>query len=291
MKIIVLGISGMIGSCIFTELSKQSKLNVFGTLRNLTMKYKFSSELQEKAILFKNLDDVSNLLDEYKPSIIINCIGLTKHRKEINNIQNAIYINSIFPYNLRDECKIKKIRLIHISTDCIFSGYKGGYNENDNSDCNDLYGMSKALGEINDNSSLTIRTSTIGHEFETKHGLLEWFLSQKNECYGYKNAIFSGLTNLELSKIIVKKIIPNSKLKGLYNVGGQSIDKFSLLHILNKIYKKNIIIQENTEFIIDRSLNSNAFYSKTGYNPPDWNTQIKEMYKLNLFRKLSNVKK
>ncbi|MDB2701268.1 sugar nucleotide-binding protein, partial [Alphaproteobacteria bacterium] len=192
----------------------------------------------------------------------------------------------IFPHNLNEVCDLYNVRLIHISTDCIFSGKKGQYENYDNSDSDDLYGKSKALGEIDNTKALTIRTSTIGHELSTSHGLLEWFLSQTKECRGYKNAIFSGLTNIELSRVIINYIIPDKTITGIYNIGGKAIDKFSLLAILNKYYKKNVKIKPDYNFIINRSLNSSIFYKKTGYNPPDWEKQVEEMYKSNVARKI-----
>jgi len=291
MKIIILGINGMIGSSIFIELSKNFNLEVLGTLRKVDFKSYFDSNLHKNILYFEELNNINLLLDKHKPNIIINCIGITKHAREINNIQNSIFVNSIFPHNLKDVCKNKNIRLIHISSDCVFLGQKGDYKDYDNSDCLDLYGKSKALGEINDDKSVTIRTSTIGHELNSSFGLLEWFLLQKEECEGYKNAIFSGLTNIELSKVIMNKIIPNKNLTGIYNVGGNIISKFCLLEIIKSVYKKNINIKVNKEFVIDRSLNSNLFCSKTSYYPPSWIVQVEEMYKIYLSRKLSDVKK
>ena len=291
MKIIVLGVNGMIGSSVFIELSKNFNLEVLGTLRSVDFKSYFDSNLNKNILYFEELNNINLLLDKHKPNIIINCIGITKHVGGIDNIQNSIFVNSIFPHNLKDVCKNKNIRLIHISTDCVKKKKKGNYKDYDNSDCLDLYGKSKALGEINDDNSVTIRTSTIGHELNSNLGLLEWFLSQKEECEGYKNAIFSGLTNIELSRVIMNKIIPNKNLTGIYNVGGKIINKFSLLEIIKNVYKKKINIKVKKEFVIDRSLNSNLFCSKTSYIPPSWIFQVEEMYQIYLSRKLSDVEK
>ena len=278
MKIIILGINGMIGSSIFNELSKNKDLQILGTLRKKEAKTNFRKSLQRNIIILKNLNKIDLMIDEFKPEVLINCIGITKHRPELNNFQNTILINSIFPHNLNDICLSYNIKLIHISTDCVFLGNKGNYSNYDNTDPIDFYGKTKALGEICNDKTLTIRTSTIGHEFNTSYGLLEWFLTQKENCEGYKNAFFSGLTTLELSKIIYKAVLPNLELSGIYNVGGPIIDKFTLLNIFKEIYKKEINITINKKFVIDRSLNSTAFYSKTNYIPLDWFSQIEEMH-------------
>ena len=137
---------------------------------------------------------------------------ITKHNKNIDNIEETIFINSVFPNVLANICNRKNTRLLQISSDCVFSGNKGMYLENSYRDAEDIYGMTKILGEINDFNNLTIRTSTIGHEFYSSNGLLNWFLKQK-ECSGFSRAIFSGPTTLELAKIIHKIIIPNKKIE------------------------------------------------------------------------------
>ena len=282
MKILVLGINGMIGSAIFKELSNNNDFKVVGTLRKTNFKEYFDHNFQKNILYCEDLQKINLILDQYQPKVIINAIGVTKHKKEIHNIQNTIYINSIFPHNLKDVCRTRSTRLDHKRTDCVFSGKDGQYLDYDNSDAIDFYGKTKALGEINDETAITIRTSTIGHEFNTKFGLLEWFLMQKENCQGFNKALFSGLTNIELSKVIANVIIPNQSLTGIYNCGGNTIDKYSLLKICKEIYKKKINININKDFIINRTLNSSVFYSKTGYVPPEWGVQIEQMYKLNL---------
>ena len=278
MKILILGINGMIGSTIFNELSKNRDIQILGTLRRKEEKNNFKSSLQKNIIILKNLNNIRFIINKFKPKVLINCIGITKHRSEINDFQNTIFVNSILPHNLSDICLSLNVRLIHISTDCVFLGDKGNYCDYDNTDAMDFYGKTKALGEICNDGMLTIRTSTIGHEFNTSYGLLEWFLEQKENCEGYQNAFFSGLTSLELSKIIYKFVLPNLELSGIYNIGGPVIDKLALLNIFKEIYKKKINITINKKFEIDRSLNSSAFYSKTDYVPSDWFSQIKEMH-------------
>ena len=166
---------------------------------------------------------------------------------------------------IRDRvCSKYDIRFIHLSTDCVFSGKKGFYSENDFPDPIDIYGKSKLLGELDYGNSLTIRKSVIGHELTNKRGLLEWFLSQKDEVQGYKNAIFSGLTTLELARLIETYIIPKENLKGVMHISGQTISKYDLLKLISCIYSQQKEIKLNESVKIDRSLNSTKFNHLTG---------------------------
>ena len=155
------------------------------------------------------------------------------------------------------------------------------YTESSFPDAEDLYGRSKFLGEINDINGITLRTSMIGHECNSNNSLLNWFLSNKGAVKGYRNAIFSGLTAIELSKIVDKYIIDNDSIHGLYHVAANPIDKYNLLNLISHIYGKNINIIPDDEVWIDRSLNANCFNKKTGYTPPEWSQLIKEMKQFN----------
>tara|TARA_Y100000813_G_C23954729_1_gene254368 strand:- start:33 stop:518 length:486 start_codon:yes stop_codon:yes gene_type:complete len=154
---------------------------------------------------------------------------------------------------------------------------QGNYLETDFADANDIYGRSKFLGEISNNGNITIRTSFIGKELGTNRALLNWFLSQKGKIKGYKNAIYSGLTTLEVARVLDKYVIPNPDLKGLYHLSAENIDKYSLLTLLNKVYKKDLFIEEDLNIRIDRSLNSNKFRKETGFKPLKWEKAIQEM--------------
>ena len=138
-----------------------------------------------------------------------------------NQSEDFISINSLLPYRLQRICADLGSRLIHFSTDCIFSGNKGFYSENEIPDPPDIYGKSKLLGELDFENTLTIRKSVIGHELISRNGLLEWFLYQNKFIEGYKNVIFSGTTVLELAILIEKYIIPRNELKGIINKTGE----------------------------------------------------------------------
>ncbi|QWC95534.1 SDR family oxidoreductase [Polynucleobacter paneuropaeus] len=282
MKVLILGVTGLIGSTLSRTLVLDEKIQVIGTTRKL----KFNSSLVGlhdeqiyKNINISNIDCVVELLERVRPSIVINCAGITKHIHEADNPIVVLPINSIFPHRLGKLCTLVGARLIHISSDCVFSGDSGSYGEFSNTDARDLYGKSKSLGEvINQVNCVTLRTSTIGHEIETKYGLLEWFLNQKNECNGFSRAIFSGLTTLELARVIKNHVIPNQTISGLYNVAAEPITKYDLLCLISKIYRKDTNLILNEEFVINRSLSPKKFFDLTGYIAPKWTTMINDMY-------------
>lgn len=279
-SILVVGASGLIGSTIFKYLSGNTNFSVFGTIRNPSNKKFFSPSHVTKLHSQIHASDVrkwNEVFKKIRPDIVINCLGITKHLEGGNDPLVTIPVNAYFPHYLNALSQEYGARLIHISSDCVFSGSQGGYLEGDAPDAEDFYGRSKALGEITQGPAITLRTSTIGHELNSKFGLLEWFLGQKGVCQGFKKALFSGVPTIELAKIIEKFIIPNPQLQGLYHVGGCKISKFDLLTQIAHEYGKKIEIIPNITFRIDRSLNSDRFYEATGYKPPSWKQLIKEM--------------
>jgi dTDP-4-dehydrorhamnose reductase len=277
-KVLVLGASGMIGSEIMKTLHNSNDFNTIGTIRCSSLKKIHLKNMQIiDGIDVQHESSWVKCLLEQRPQAVINCIGVTKHVDQIKDNGLTININSIFPHKLNLLCKKISARLIHISSDCVFAGKSGNYSEEDIPDSRELYGLSKKLGEICLSDNLTIRTSTIGHEVLTKNGLLEWFLSQEGTCEGYKNAIFSGVSTKELASVIKNKILPNKNLKGLYNLSAESISKYDLLKLISKFYKKEIEIQPNTSFVIDRSLDCTKLELEAGYKPKDWNSMVKSM--------------
>jgi len=281
LTVLVIGATGLIGSSIFRHLSGNPNLMVFGTIRNSADKLFFSPSQAKKLhspFLAPENHKWDKILRKIRPHVVINCLGITKHLVGGNDPLVAIPINSYFPHYLNARCKEYGARLIHISSDCVFSGNRGGYLESDIPDAEDFYGRTKALGEITDGSAITLRTSTIGHELKSAFGLLDWFLGQKISCQGFKKAYFSGVTTLELAKIIDRYVIPNVQLHGLYHVGARKISKYDLLTQIACEYGKKIEIIPNTTFKINRSLNSDRFYKATGYRPPSWKLLLKELH-------------
>jgi dTDP-4-dehydrorhamnose reductase len=283
MKILVLGASGMIGSAIFRVLSKKNAFEVWGSIRSNKWKDFFSPNQQGRLVICEDLLDqteLNHLFSKIQPDTVINCVGLTKHNKDANDILLAVPLNTLLPHRLANLCKAYDARLVHISTDCIFSGLSGNYAEADLSDAIDVYGKSKFLGEvIYCPHAVTLRTSTIGHELQSSYGLLEWFLSQQGSCTGFNKAIFSGLPNTVFAEIIRDHVIQKPQLHGLYHVGGPPIGKYDLLKLIAAEYGKDISIQSDDTFSINRSLNSDLFSAATGYSPPSWPELIRSMHK------------
>ena len=281
MKVLVLGASGMIGSAMVRVLNEAKEWQVFGTLRSEAAKRFFSPSIASRLLTNIDVDSHDALVRAFaqvKPDVVINCIGLTKHHQEASDPLLAIPVNALLPHRMAALCAVVGARLVHVSTDCIFSGAKGSYVEEDAADASDLYGKSKFLGEVNYPHTITLRTSTIGHELETTYGLLEWFLSQEDSCKGFHQAIFSGLPNTVFAQIVRDIVIPRADLSGLYHVGAAPIGKYDLLRLIADVYGKSIDVIRDEGFVIDRSLDSTRFYKATGYDAPSWPTLVQSMY-------------
>lgn len=270
MKILVLGATGMLGSTLFSLLSQNTEFLVCGSVRNQENIKHHAKHLRAQLIdgvTGENFDSIVRLIESTRPEIIINCIGLVKQLPISKDYVQAISINSLLPHKIAGLAQAIGSRLIHISTDCVFSGNKGNYKEGDFADAIDLYGRSKFLGEVSGKNVVTIRTSIIGHELHGPHGLVSWFLSQGRSCLGYTNAKFSGIPTIVLAMIIRDMIIPRGDLCGIYHVGSTVISKYDLLVLIAQIYNKKIEIIKSDDVKIDRSLNSEKFQNKVGYIP------------------------
>lgn len=281
MKILIMGGTGMLGSAITDYLSHFEDLQIHTTIRSKNIPHYIKNN--QNISVIKDIDaqdktSIFSVINSLKPELVINCIGMVKQLIEKDDIHlNTIYMNSYLPHQLLKICSEFNSRLIHVSTDCVFKGDKGLYTENDTADSVDIYGLSKLLGEINTRNSLTLRTSIIGHELNSKNGLLEWFLSQEGQVFGYKNAIFSGLPTIEVARVIKEYVIPNTNLTGVYHLSSEPISKLKLLNIIKKEYQKKISIHEESSFQIDRSLDSSKFKKETGYFSPSWGNLVKFM--------------
>lgn len=279
-KILIVGASGMLGNGLMYGLKKYSDLEVFGTIRDRQLSYFEDKDLKRiiPYIDIENWDSMINLFNTVKPDVVLNCVGLIKQVMGKNDTELAIYMNATFPHRLATLCQLSGARLIHFSTDCVYSGGKGNYVETDPSDAPDVYGKTKYLGELNYDHTVTVRTSIIGHGLESHGSLIDWFLLQKGKITGYNQVIYSGLPTVEHAKIIAEYIIPNTKLKGLYHISAEPISKYDLLKLVSEIYGKKIKIEPYDKKVSDMSLDSSRFRKITGYQPPKWNALIKKMY-------------
>lgn len=273
----------MLGHKLFKILGKNQNLEVYGTVRTSRPPAGLFTDQEIERIRpcvdADNFDTVIRSFASIQPGIVINCIGLIKQLPTASDPLSAITINSQLPHRISMVCRTAGARLIHISTDCVFDGVRGNYIEQDHSNATDLYGRTKFLGEVHyPPHCLTLRTSIIGHEFKGKLSLVEWFLAQKGTAKGFTKAVFSGLTTVEMARVLETHVIPNPSLTGLYHLSGSPVSKHDLISLIAKVYEKDIEIQQDSKTVIDRSLNSDRFRNATGYQPPSWPDMIEAMH-------------
>lgn len=281
-KILIFGITGMVGSGIFNILSKSSDLDVCGIVRRSSDKLFFPKETWPSIYIEENIiqySTLAKLFEIIRPDLVINAIGLIKQSINVDSYEDYKKINIDYPKQLSILCKLYSARFIHLSTDCVFSGLKGQYSEVDRPDPIDLYGESKLAGESLAKNDLVLRTSFLGPQLMGHYSLLDWFLSQKNECQAYTNAYFSGFPTNIFGEILRDYVISNQSLSGVYHIASTPISKYELLLLITKRYGKNIGLIANPNPIIDRSLCGDKFNSVTGFVPKLWPDLIDSMYR------------
>lgn len=279
-NVLILGANGMLGGSLHRYFSATAN-NVIGTVRSNIAQKNLNNMGFDNVISGIDVTDhdaLANVISNTKPDYIFNCVGLIKQVEQGNHPVLAIEINSLLPHKLAELATKFGARLIHFSTDCVFSGSTGSYTENDIPDATDIYGRSKLLGEVAYDNHLTLRTSIIGHEIDSNVSLIDWFLSQTGSVNGFSNAIFSGLPTCYVAEFINDYIFPNPSVSGLYHLSVDPINKYDLLNLVKSIYSKDIVINDSPEFKIDRSLNSNSLRDVVHYNPPVWQDLITRMH-------------
>ena len=223
------------------------------------------------------LEQIERALRAERPKVVVNAIGIVKQRAEASDPIPSISVNALFPHRLAALCATSGARLIHFSTDCVFSGRTGGYREEDEPDPVDLYGRSKLLGEVGGPGALTLRTSIIGREIEHWTGLLEWFLHAGDRISGYTRVIWSGVTTNRLSAIVADLVKAGSPIEGVFHVSSEPLSKHDLLVALRDAYGLRTEIVPDATPVSDRSLVSDRFWSRTGLNRPSWNDMLAEL--------------
>jgi dTDP-4-dehydrorhamnose reductase len=280
-RVLVLGASGMLGNAVFRFFSCSRGHAATGTVRSSSALKLLPEELRGQIVSgveIYDLDGLTKLFERVKPDVVINCVGLVKQLPGADDPLTAIPMNALLPHRLLAMCKVAGARLIHISTDCVFDGARGMYRESDFADAADLYGRSKYLGELHDPQAVTLRTSIIGPELATAHGLVGWFLAQRGPVKGFTRAIFSGLPTVELARVIRDFVIPAADLSGLYHVSSAPISKYDVLRGVAREYGHSIEIAPDGELVIDRSLDSSRFRERTGYVAPAWQEMLRVMH-------------
>lgn len=281
LRVLVLGGSGMLGHKLYQVCAE--RFDVYATLRQPAQAYERDGLFDPARIIgnvaANDFDSVLKATASVQPSVIVNCIGVVKQDAAAKDPFTSISLNSLFPHRLAQVCRAASARLIHLSTDCVFSGRKGHYAEDDSADAEDLYGKTKYLGEVGGASCLTLRTSMIGRELHGSHGLLEWFLSQQGKSVrGFRRALFSGFTTRALAEIIAWLISDHPELEGIWHVAAEPISKLDLLTLIKETGELNIQIEPDDTFHCDRSLNGARFGEATGFVPPAWSDMISQLF-------------
>lgn len=280
MRLIILGGTGMLGHTLWEHLSRRFP-DTYTTIREGIEDYG-EDGLYGRDRVIDHIDAtdfrvLEGALRGVRPDVILNCIGITKRREEPQNPIPSILLNAMLPHKLAKLAADLKAKLIHFSTDCVFDGRKGQYSEDDPTNATDLYGRTKALGEVIGIHALTLRSSFIGKELREGTELLEWFLSQKKAVHGFKNAIYTGLTSLELCRVVEKLLLDYPNASGLYNVSSEPINKFDLLKLIGEKMHRSVEIIPDESFQCDRSLDSGRFRRTFCYTPPTWTKMVEEL--------------
>ena len=277
MKLLILGGGGMLGHKLWQTAAP--RMETWATLRDggQPLPQTFDRGRIIGGVHAEQFDSVMRAFARVRPEVVVNCIGVVKQHANAGDPLTALVANSVFPHRVATLCGAIGARLIHISTDCVFAGRRGNYTESDPPDAADLYGRTKHLGEVSGPGCLTLRTSMIGRELKTSHGLVEWFLAKNGTIPGYTKAVFSGLTTSELSRVLLGVIERSPELAGVYHVASAPITKHDLLAHLNQALGRGLTIQPVGSVRIDRSLDGARFAAATGYAAPSWTAMIDEL--------------
>ncbi len=279
MRVLVLGGSGMLGHKMFEVLN--GPFEAYATFQSATGAWTEFPMYSDRSRTLPGVDvlefdSVVRAVEQVQPGVVINCVGIVKQRKAAHDPIPCITLNALLPHRLSELCRAVGARLVHMSTDCVFSGRKGGYTEDDPSDAEDLYGRTKFLGEVAGPGALTLRSSIIGRDFQRSTGLIEWFLSQRGgRVKGFRRAIYTGLTTRAMSEIVARLIADFPDLDGLWQIASEPISKYDLLVRVRDAMGLDIRIEPEEDFFCDRSLNGAKFAARTGLRVPSWDEMIR----------------
>ncbi|MFV2010304.1 MULTISPECIES: dTDP-4-dehydrorhamnose reductase family protein [unclassified Micromonospora] len=281
-RVLIVGATGMLGHALLRELSADPELDAHGTARNLADRARhFPVPLVDRItgdIDATRIDQVHRIVDELRPDVVVNCVGVIKQRPDVRDVTHTVTLNALFPHLLARTCGQFGSRLIHVSTDCVFSGCRGGYVEDDLPDPPDLYGRSKLLGEVAGEGALTLRTSIIGHELTDNRSLVDWFLSRPGGVRGWTGAIYTGVTTVEFARLLRTVVLPRTDLAGLYHLAAEPISKYDLLRLIAEVYRWPGDIVPDDGFVCDRSMRADRLADATGYRPPSWPDMVRSMH-------------
>lgn len=283
-KAVVLGAAGMLGHKVF-QILRECLPGTVATMRENPREFPFAKvELLQGPEVLAGIDvtdfpRLHGLLQDLRPANVVNCVGIIKQRSEAGDPIPTITINALLPHLLCRWAEGWGGRVIHLSTDCVFSGRRGGYREDDQSDAEDLYGKSKFLGEVSGDNGLTLRTSMIGRELAEHRSLLEWFLEQERKTVrGFTRVIYSGVTTNYLGRLVGQLIESHPTLCGLYQVVSAPISKHDLLYLIKETYGMNVTIVPDASEVSDRSMVGEKFLHATGIETPPWQELMRELH-------------
>jgi dTDP-4-dehydrorhamnose reductase len=277
---LILGGDGMLGHRLLMHLQGNHEARV--TLRRDLAAYErcglFTPENSYTGVEARDTDRLLEVMAGFRPEAVVNAVGIVKQRASAKEAIPSLEINSLLPHRLSLVCGAAGARLVHVSTDCVFSGRRGNYTEEDVPDAEDLYGRTKLLGEVADAGCVTLRTSIIGLELSRKESLIEWFLAQKGEIRGFTNAIYTGLTTAEMSRVVERVLVEHQALSGVWQVASEPINKYDLLVRFSEVLgRDDVRIVPDDGVRIDRSLSPVAFEKATGYSAPGWDEMLREL--------------
>ena len=281
MRILIFGAAGMIGHRIWLEALNLKEVEVFGVIRKPRSHYKRFDIFTDKILDQIDISDwqsVELLLEKIRPDVIVNAIGITIRKPEINDLEKSLSTNSFFPRRLLKWGQRSSSRVIHLSTDCVFDGSSGHYEETSQPSAKDTYGKTKFLGEIEGENALTLRFSCIGRELDSHTELLEWFLAQNGkEVKGFGKAIYSGVTTQVVAKEVIRIIEKFPELNGLFQLSSSPISKYDLLCLIQEKYGTTAKITRNDEFVADKTLVCDKYTKATGFKVQAWSEMIEDL--------------
>lgn len=282
-KIVILGANGMLGHKLF-QILRQRFPGTIGTTREDVRKGPLSRVelLQGEDVIsgvdVMQFDSLKDRLARLAPAVIVNCVGIVKQRDEAKSAIPSITINALFPHLLAEAAHEWGGRVIHFSTDCVFSGRRGGYREDDQSDAEDLYGKTKFLGEVSAPNAVTLRTSIIGRELSQHKSLLDWFRSQNGRSVrGFRRVVYSGIPTTEMANVVTRLIEGQPSLSGLFQVVSEPISKYDLLLLIRDAYNLEIDVEPDESQVLDRSMHGEKFERAAGWRAPSWPEMVRAM--------------
>lgn len=279
MTLLILGATGMLGHKVVQRAVRTSHDVVATVRRPVPGLAAWLGLPGDRMISGVDVTDTPDeLLGRLRPDAVINCTGVVKTALGETDVIPAITVNALAPRLWAQACAAEDVRFVHVSTDCVFSGSRGRYTEDDVPDAHDLYGRSKVLGEVSGPGALTVRTSMIGRELSGRRGLLEWLLSRRGQAVdGFARAVFSGVSTAVLADVLIGLAVERRDLDGLYHVAAEPISKLDLLRRLSTAFDVGIDVIARDEPVIDRSLDGGRFRAATGIETPDWDSMIRDL--------------